>query len=101
VIDSTHRNYIINGLLRIEFARQKSLKRETNENGFEMTGIYPFNMDKMIQNCKIPISDVERAIWANQLEPAKVLLKDNHLDDLVLRIIWARTKINILTLAVA
>jgi hypothetical protein len=76
VIDSTHRNYIINGLLRIEFARQKSLKRETNENGFEMTGIYPFNMDKMIQNCKIPISDVERAIWANQLEPAKVLLKD-------------------------
>ena len=80
--DSSHKRYIIFGILRVNLSLQEGLCRTTLMHAFNQTGIYPFNIDQMIRNCKIEVPNVERLHWLEQLEAAKaVMMETGELQD--------------------
>ena len=70
-IDTNHRRYMIYGLLRIQAALENSIRISTLRDSFKDTGIFPFKIEKMISNCKEPISDEQILHWSHQLPAAK------------------------------
>jgi hypothetical protein len=77
VIRPIQKGFIVKGILRISLALQNGICGTTLRNSFKDTGIYPFNMDKMIANCKAAVPDIERFHWGNQLHAAKQLMLEH------------------------
>ena len=74
-IDYSHRRYMTYGLLRVRTALQFAIRNDLLINSFHDTGIFPFNMDRMISNCKVLVPDATRLIWSQNLEANSRTLK--------------------------
>jgi hypothetical protein len=84
-VNPRHKQFMVNGLLRVENTLRQTTNSANLEKSFEDTGIYPFDMNKMMANCKIRIPDEERAHWNQQLPLAKdLLLQHGELSDKIL-----------------
>jgi aromatic ring-opening dioxygenase LigB subunit len=50
------------GLLRVQLALQCSMKPHMIKESFQACGIYPYSLDKIINNCKVTISKTQYSI---------------------------------------
>ena len=72
---SEHVRMAIQGLLRIHVAIQEVHKPQLIKKSFQMTGIYPLNIEQMIAQCKTKLSDEQVAHIHNELPALKTIFR--------------------------
>lgn len=60
-MSQSHKNMLSNGLLRVQMAMRQAISRRTITTSFERTGIYPFSLTRIMQNCKTPTNLDQRS----------------------------------------
>jgi hypothetical protein len=62
-----HKKMLRMGLLRIQKVLQLTLRQDIVQESFSKTGMYPFNLDKILDECKSKLNDEQRDIIKDKL----------------------------------
>ena len=67
LFNSAHKKLFAEGMLRVHYALQNSMRQYMIKESFERCGVFPLNVRKILSNCKEPIGDRDLFHIENEL----------------------------------
>ena len=75
-MESEAKTGIINGLLRVKVSIERTINRNMVSNSFRKCGIYPYNLDLIINNSNCDVTEEMGAVFTVKVNSVKSVVNE-------------------------